>query len=224
MIRLVMIFMAVLLAAGCATVPFREAPAVSMETVDPLEVVAQFREHLPESFQLLNTVVFDYTWRKFLGVGYVGIDRTNDTFKVVCLNPMGVKLFDLTGDRNSVTPQDVIPALANYGDLPRAVGDDIRRIYFDLTPSAGAAYRKGSTSIRFWQPAGPGTLEYVFAGAGRNLVEKNYYENSSIVWRIAYYEYLEQAGKLYPQGTVLTNYQYGYELTVRYKELIVEKD
>ena len=63
-------------AAGCATVPFREAPAVSMETVDPLEVVAQFREHLPESFQLLNTVVFDYTWRKFLGVGYVGIDRT----------------------------------------------------------------------------------------------------------------------------------------------------
>ena len=52
----------------------------------------------------------------------MGIDRTNDTFKVVCLNPMGVKLFDLTGDRNSVTPRDVIPALANYGDLPRAVG------------------------------------------------------------------------------------------------------
>jgi hypothetical protein len=137
---------------------------------------------------------------------------------------MGVKLFDLTGDRKSVTPQDVIPALANYGDLPRAVGDDIRRIYFDLTPSAGAAYWKGSTSIRFWQPAGPGTLEYVFAGVGRNLVEKNYYENSSIVWRIAYYDYLVQVGKLYPQGTVLTNYQYGYELTVRYKELIVEKD
>ena len=224
MIRFAMLFLALLLAAGCATSPFREAPPVSMKSADPLKIVAQFREHLPESFQLLNTVVFDYTLRKFLGVGYVGIDRTNGTFKVVCLNPMGVKLFDLTGDRDSVTSHDVIAALANYGDLPRAVGDDIRRVYFDLLPAAGALYRKSSTSITFWQSSGAGTLEFVFAGAGGNLVTKNYYEENSLVWRVNYYDYLEQDGKRYPRETVLTNYRYGYELTVRYKELMSEKD
>jgi hypothetical protein len=112
-----------------------------------------------------------------------------------------------------------LPALKQYGDLPSAVGRDIRRIYFDLVPTDKATFWKGKYKINFRQPYGSGVMEYEFAGIGQELVEKSYYENDELMWRISYYEYREQNGKHYPQGMIMINYQYGYQLTVRQKEL-----
>jgi len=63
-------------------------------------------------------------------------------------------------------------------------------------------------------------MEYEFAGIGLELVEKVYYENDEMIWRISYYEYREHNGKLYPHGIIMINYKYGYQLTVRQKELL----
>jgi Protein of unknown function (DUF3261) len=168
---------------------------------------------------LVNTVVFEYSWKTFMGIGYIDIDRQNSLFKVVCLNPLGVQLFELSGDRNTIVTRNALPALMQYGDLPTAVGTDIRRIYFDLVPSDKARIRKSKYNITFSQPCGSGVMEYEFAGEGRELVEKAYHENDEIIWRISYYEYREQNGKHYPQGIIMNNYKYGYQLTVRQKEL-----
>ena len=219
MLRLVTLLLGVALVSGCAHVPFQETQRVSFESVDPKSMVAQFKANSPENFQLLNSVVFEYSWQTFMGIGYVDINRHNSEFKIVCLNPLGVQLFELTGDRNTIVPHSVMPALMKYGDLPTAVGTDIRRIYFDLVPSDNARIVKGSYSIIFRQTYGSGVMEYKFAGKGRELVEKVYYEEDDIVWRISYYEYREQNGKHYPQGIIMINYKYGYQLTVRQKEL-----
>ena len=218
-IRFVTLLIGVALAAGCAHVPFQETGRVSFESVDPKSVVAQFKANSPENFQLLNSVVFEYSWQTFMGMGYIDINRQNGMFKVVCLNPMGVQLFELSGDRNAIVTHNAMPALMQYGDLPTAVGTDIRRIYFDLLPSDTARIRKSKYSINFSQPYGSGVMEYEFAGEGRELVEKAYYEDDEIIWRISYYEYREQNGKHYPQGIIMHNYKYGYQLTVRQKEL-----
>jgi hypothetical protein len=217
--RLVLICLGVLFVGGCARVPFQETPLVSLESSEPRSIIEHFQAHLPDSFKLLNTVVFEYTGQKFLGLGYIDIDRLTDVFKVICLNPMGVQLFELSGDRNTIVTHHALAPLLQYGDLPTAVGNDIRRIYFDLVPAADALIWKRKYKITFRQSTGSGLKEYVFAGADRDLVEKNYYENSEIVWQIAYYEYREQNGQRFPQGIVLTNYKYGYQLTVRQKEL-----
>ncbi len=203
---------------GCGAVPFRETARVPLVPESPQSFVERFQVSIPDSFQLLNTVVFEYNWRKFLGVGYVDINRRDKTFKIVCLNPMGVKLFELSGDQNSVTNLYTIAAFARYGDITTVVGNDIRRIYFDLVPSPEARIWKRKQSIRFRQSSGPGTMEYVFAGPGGDLIEKNYYNQTGIAWRVSYYEYRELNGKRFPQGIVFLNYQYGYRLTVRHKE------
>jgi outer membrane biogenesis lipoprotein LolB len=219
MIKFVTLLIGVMLVAGCAHVPFQETEQVSFESVDPKSVMEQFRANTPDNFQLLNSVVFEYTWKTFMGIGYIDIDRQNSTFKVVCLNPLGVQLFELSGDRNTVVTHNAMPALMQYGDLPTAVGTDIRRIYFDLVPSDMARISRGKYKINFSQPCGSGVMEYQFAGKGRELVEKTYYENDKIIWRISYYEYRELNGKHYPQGIIMINYKYGYQLTVRQKEL-----
>lgn len=214
----------ILLAAGCARVPFQEAPRVSLESVDPRRAVEEFQTRLPENFQVLNSVVFDYNWRSFLGIGYVGIDRRADTFTLVCLNPMGVKLLELSGDRENIVTHYSVAALTQYGELGKAVGSDIRRVYFDLVPSAAAQVQKERYALRFREPAGTGQLEYVFAGPGPALVTKNYYEGGELLWRVSYFEYREQDGKYYPQGIILKNYQHGYRLTVRQKDSSLEQD
>jgi hypothetical protein len=209
----------VVLVSGCTHVPFRETERVSFENADPAAVLEQFRANSPETFQLLNSVVFEYSWNTFMGIGYIDVNRQNGLFKVVCLNPLGVQLFDLSGDRDSIVTHSAMPALTQYGDLPTAVGTDIRRIYFDLVPSGQTRIWKSEYKVNFWQPSGAGVMEYEFAGKGQQLVEKVYYENDEIIWRISYYEYREQNGKQYPQGIIMINYKYGYQLTIRQKEL-----
>ncbi len=203
---------------GCSVVPFQETARVPLAQESPQSFVERFRTGIPDSFQLLNTVVFEYNWRKFSGIGYVDINRRDKIFKVVCLNPLGVKLFELSGDQNSVTNLYTIAAFTRYGDIAAVVGNDIRRIYFDLLPSPEARIWKRKYSISFRQPSGPGTLEYVFAGAEGDLIEKNYYHDAGIVWRVSYYEYREQNGMRFPRGILFLNYQYHYRLTVRQKE------
>lgn len=187
--------------------------------MEPVRLLEDFKAGLPEHFQLLNSVVFEYSGASFMGIGYLDIDRQENLFKVVCLNPMGVQLFELSGDRTAITTHSALPVLMQYGDLPTAVGSDIRRIFFDLLPAGNAQTWKRNYSISFWQPSGSGRMQYIFAGAGHDLVEKNYYENNEIVWGVSYYEYVELNGKRYPKGIILINYQRGYQLTVRHKEL-----
>jgi outer membrane biogenesis lipoprotein LolB len=218
--RLIVLILGSIFVAGCASVPFRETPPVSMESTDPHGVLEHFKASIPERFQLFNTVVFDYYGQKFLAVGDIEINNTDRIFKVACMNPMGVKLFELSGDDHGITTQYAIEPLAKYGDIGTAIGNDIKLIYFDLVPSSDAQVWKRKYQFIFSQAADSGYTEYVFAGADGDLMEKRHYEKKARAWLVSYYEYREQNGKRYPLGIVFTNYKHGYQLTVRLKEFI----
>ena len=111
---------------------------------------------MPESFQLLNTIVFEYTWFTFGGIGYLEINAADRFYKVACMNHMGVKLFEVSGNRDGVLSQSAIGPLADKGDIARAVGDDIMRVYFDLVPSAQARVAHKKNPARFQAAVGCG--------------------------------------------------------------------
>ena len=213
----------VLFVSGCAAVPFQKTELVPV-TSEPSSVVERFQAALPESFQLLTTVVFEYNWRTFSGLGSIRIDRSGGVFTAAGMNPLGVKLFELSGDRNTIKTHYAIPAFNTYGDIATAIGNDIRRIYFDLVPAPEAKIWKRKYKLSFRQPFGQGFLEYVFAGGSGDLIEKNYYEAAGLVWRVLYYEYRAESGKRLPQGIVFIHYDYGYRLTVRQKEFRFENN
>jgi hypothetical protein len=205
--------------AGCTSVPFQDTARVSLDSLDPKSVVDQFKTKLPGSFQLLSTVVFEYNGRTFPGLGTIDLNRTDRVFKLACMNAMGVKLFELSGDAGSTKTHYALAALTQYGDIGTAVGIDIRRIYFDLVPSPDALLWRRTEQLHYRQFYGPGFLEFVFAGAHGDLIAKRYYEDNQLAWEVLYYEYRDQLGKRFPQGIVFINYQNGYRLTVRQKEL-----
>jgi hypothetical protein len=219
LVMITIIFVFLFSLYGCAGIPFQKTSYVPMDSVDPQALVEGFRNSSPERFQIMNTIVFEHNWNKFSGIGYIYVDTGEKTFRVACINPMGVKLFELSGGKDGIDSHFVLEQFSREGNFAATVGEDIRRVYFDLTPSAGARIKKKKYQVIFREPAGKGVMEYVFAGAGGYLVEKNYYEENALNWGVSYYEYLQKEGKLYPRGIILNNYKYGYSLTVKLKEV-----
>lgn len=220
----VLLFITLLCAGGCTPAPFQETARGPLPAERPQLLIERQQTRTAGRFQLLNSIVFEYNWHAFSGLGYLDIDRSTGLFKVVCLTPMGVKLFELSGDRTTVTNRYTIPAFSRYGDITTVVGNDIRRIYFDVVPSADAQIRTCRHGVRFRQSSPEGTVEYVFSGPEGDLVEKNCYRENGLAWRASYYEYREENGKRLPAGILFLNYEHGYRLTVRQKELLREND
>jgi hypothetical protein len=205
--------------AGCVTVPFQKTSHMPFDSVDPQRAREEFASSIPDRFQIINTIVFRYKRQSLSGLGYIDVNRELKTFTVSCLNPVGIKLFELSGDKDSIRPHYVLKELLREGDLPQVVGEDIRRIYFDNVPSGEAKAHKERYRIIFSEPSGSGMIKHIFAGSQALLIEKSYYEKKHRVWSVFYYEYRLDRGKFYPAGVMLKNYRFGYNLVVRLKEV-----
>lgn len=205
--------------SGCSAIPFQKTSYIPMESYDPWSVAGQFKNKLPDNFMLINTIVFEYNWNKFSGIGYISVDAVEETFTVVCINPVGIKLFELSGAKDNIDSHFTFEQFTKKGNFTDTVGEDIRRIYFNLTPSAKAEINKKKFKIIFSEPSGSGVVEYVFAGSGGYLTEKNYYEDDILNWQVSFYEYQEKDGKFYPKGIILKNFKYGYSLTIKLREI-----
>jgi hypothetical protein len=168
---------------------------------------------------LLNTIVFEYNFKTFSGIGFIDVDTAESTCSLVCINQMGMKLFELSIDKDSINTLFALPEFTAQGDFGKMVGDDLKRTYFGLVPSKEAEVERNKYSLVFRQQEGEGTAEYVFSGPDQYLTEKTYYEKGSPVWRVSFYEYFNKDGKIYPGGTILKNYLYDYRLIIRLKEV-----
>lgn len=218
--RLPAIFIFLICLTGCGGIPFQKTTYVPLDSVEPRALVEKFKNNSPENFRLINTIVFEYNWNKLSAIGYIEVDVSGKTFKVVCINPIGVKLFELSGDESKVDTVFAMEQFTKNNNFASTVGADISRVYFNLIPSHEAKIKKKKHQIKFIEPSGAGVVEYVFAGAEGYLVEKGYYEEDMLNWKVSYYEYQQKDGKIYPAGIILKNYKYGYTLTIKLKEVL----
>lgn len=204
---------------GCESIPFQKELDQPYASVDPAAVREKFKGSLPEHSRLLNTIVFEYNLRTFSGIGFIDADTAERTCSLACINQMGMKLFEISIDKDNINTSFALPEFTSKGNFTKAVGEDIKCISFDLVPSDGAEATKEKFAVVFRQKEGAGTAEYVFSGPGQYLTEKTYYEEGNPLWRVSFYEYQSRNSKIYPGGTILKNYKYGYRLIIRLKEI-----
>ncbi len=209
-----------LLCTACSTVPFKTAELVSMEHADPKTIYERYGSETPDAFKIINSVIFEYKWTTFSGVGFLSLNAKERTFALSCMNPLGVKLFEVSGDQNGVTTHFALEEFTKKGDLGAAVGDDIRRIYLDLMPAPDAEINRKKKELVFIHRLEKGRMEHVFAGRSPLLIEKDFFENGELIWRASYYEYRRHNGRNYPGGIIFENNRYGYRLIIRLKEIL----
>ena len=222
--RTLLLMIAALALSACATaLPFAQVERTPMPSHDPAQVIALYKAAIPDQEKLLSSVTFGFGPQAITGIGVLELDQSAGTFAVACLNPMGMKLFELAGDRTATTTRFVLPMLERgpKGGFGTKIGEDIRRIYFDSVPS-GAGWWSwwDDNELTVNERTDGGIMKYVFAGAEGSLVEKAYFVNDDLRWRVLYFGPERKNGKIINRGVLLQNYQYGYSLTVKVKEIL----
>ena len=190
-----------------------------LNNIDPKSYTEDFSRRTPERMKIISTIIFQYKWKSFTALGFTDLNIQDNVFAVSCMTPVGVKLFELLGDKDSVKANFVMKELLQKGDLPKAVGEDIRRIYFDTTPAQGSVLKKEKYRIIYTQTKGPGVMKYIFAEIPARLIEKRYYESGRNIWSVYYYDYRFMQDKIYPAYCILKHYKFGYKLFTRIKEV-----
>ncbi len=209
--------------AGCATVPFEPVPWTALpDEVDPDAVPEAFAAALPVRFVSEDTLVFRFFWREIAALGYTRIDREAGTFAVICLNHLGVQLFYITGDRQQTTLEYAIPEFADRPEFVEAIGEDIRRLYFDLLPAAEAQVAIGSDRLSFTLHQDNRRVRHIFGGPRLFLRQKRARQGWRRLWDVTYYEYRQVNGQWLPRGMVLRNHRQNYRLTLRIREVSIE--
>jgi hypothetical protein len=207
------------LVGGCAGEPFVREPLPVLNHPDPNALRDAFARSVTDRFISDDTVIIQAPLRNDLAVlGVLRVDRVAGTFELVGLNHLGVKLFDLTSDRRGTTVRFAIPPLMKQTDVLLAMGQDIRRMYFDLVPGRRAVARVERTDVKFIQKEPGGKLVYEFGGQPGVLLEKRSIGFFGTVWRVRYYRYESQAASLYPRGIVMDNSQFHYRIIVKNRD------
>lgn len=206
--------------AGCATIPFSAPEPFAVEEGAWEDVPARFEARLAPTYEQVNAVVFRFRLRAMAALGYVAVDLPARSFSVACLNPVGIKLFEVICIQGRVESRFVAPEIEKYGgDLAQAAGLDLMRAYFDWSPPAGTPHRIRNDRLVFSAADEMGRTEYRYAGTDGRLAEKIRLENGRAQWRIEYREYRQGETGWIPAGIVIHNRRYGYRLVVSAREM-----
>lgn len=210
----------ILISAGCAHVPFDKTPKVPLGNVTSAAIRQQAAADTPSKFSVLNSIVFEKFGRAVMALGYTDVDMDADTVTVTALSPAGVKLFEFKEQGGVIQQQYVIEHLAQLGDVVTAVSADIRNIYFDRVPPPQAEVQRKKYTCEFKASVKTGVTRYVFGGQDKALLRKIFQQNGKRRWTVSYYERQKHGRHLFPRGIVLKNYENGYRLTVRLKDIL----
>ncbi len=211
--------MLVAICSGCASVPFRPLPRERLTGSTPIEARNRFESSLPASYQMVNSVVFQFHGFKFSALGYLAVDAGRRTFTLVGMNPAGMTLFQISGTNEHVVSRFTVEGFPHKEALAAAIGGAVRQMYFDLVPPAGARMHWHDRQFIFRNRRTDGATDYFFGGSDGHLVEKRYYRGWRWGQRIGFYDYQREGGKAYPGTIVLYDRRYGYGLVVKLKEI-----
>ncbi len=209
-----------MLSGACYSPPFRPPELVPTGDAEPRAVADRYARALPDRFETENTIIFRFFRNEIAALGYARVDRTDRTFEIVCLNHMGAQLFHISGDADGKNHlKYAIPEFREHPEFTDAVGNDIRRVYFDLIPAASAEPELHRNRISFEQRENDINIEYVFGGEGQHLLQKRARTRWRVRWEVAFYEYFPvsdgRATYVFPRGIVLHNRRHRYRLIIK---------
>jgi hypothetical protein len=203
---------ALFLTSGCATAPFPATVLTATAPVTAAELVAGLWSSQRGSLMVRQSALFEFRGMKVPVAGMMKLDPARGEARLVGMNDMGVKLYDISVDRIGSQANFVMPEFSKYPGFADAVALSVRRIYLAPLPSAGDRLERTPKSYLLTREEG-GRIRFTVGGAERQLLEKEV-RGAEQSWRVDYYQYRSREGISFPDGIVLEDERSGYRLTL----------
>jgi hypothetical protein len=161
-----------------------------------------------------QSALFEFEGARVPITGMMQLDLAVKSARLVGMNDMGVKLYDISVDATSSQAHFVIPELAGYPGFSEAVAVSVRRIFLVPEPAPDDTVERTSTTYLLTRKKDDGaTIRFTLGGADAQLLEKSW-RGPDESWRVRYYQYQRHQGQLFPGGILLEDERAGYRLTL----------
>jgi hypothetical protein len=199
----------ILFLASCQTVPLLPPEEVG-------RISATFEASLPVSFKAQQTLVFEFKPRwwwptmRMTALGYAVVNRKTGDYAVVCLSPLGVKLFDVACSNGVTATRMMIPAGGDQAAFGKAISDDIHNLYFSLIPPLDATVKQKGSVLVFRGACS----EHDFNRLTGQLARKSVWTDQSRS-TLTFGDTRQENGYSFPGSMTLVNHRHGYRLVIR---------
>ncbi len=208
---LVFLLLTVLL-GGCTSIPFTAPQLEPTRMLTAAELLEPFWLGDAVTYRIRQSGLFQLRGMKLPIEGFMELDAGNQYARLVALEGMGLKLFDLTVTADTVEVHHLLPDLRRHPGLAEAVAESVRRIFFLPQPSSADRLEIASRDYRLRRSESD-EVTFVFGGEPPLLLEKRS-QGPSGDWWVGYYQYREWAGREIPAGIFLQDRRAGYTLTL----------
>ena len=208
--------LALLFVAGCTAIPPFAAPTlVPLPPCDAATVAASDWSGTQGALTIRQSVLLEVAGGSWAMNGMLRLDPDAGTARLVALDDMGIKLFDLVVRADGYEERYLMPALARYPGLSAAVATSVRRIYVDPRPNGHDILQVHPDRYLLRRGDPDGETLFLFGGEPLALLVKEYRSASGGAgWQVRYYEYRDSDGLRWPHGIVLTDEAAGSRLTL----------
>lgn len=170
-------------------------------------------------FDSTSAVVIKFLWKEITMMGYASVDLVNDNFRAVAMNPMGAKIFDVSGSEQGYKLNYVFDSLKKIPNIERYAGQDIEKIYLDQLVAEELEFLFTSKYDLVIAKNGKNKVKYYFSKVDSALYKKVYYKGLRKESTVLYRDYKEYKAGIFPGQVLIKNHRLRYSLEVNHKEV-----
>jgi hypothetical protein len=190
----------------------------------PVVATTPMAQQLPDKFESVHAVVFEYSphwwWPtlRMAALGYSTVDSAAHAYRVVCLTPMGIKLFEVFNTNGEARVNTLLPDSGERQQLIRAMSDDVAGLFFDLVPPPGATGTQHGERWVFTQPGASGRIAYTLTSATGLPEQKEIFEGRTRNKTVTFSRFEKLQGLQVPRTMTLEDHRHHYRLIFVLKE------
>lgn len=206
-----------LVAAGCARLVLEPGERVPTRPTSAEALAAKVWTTKPGIRYLRQTALFESGGVKVAADGLLRFDPAARTARLVALNEVGLKLFDLTVTQDSVAENFLLPDLAKAQGFSAAVATCLRAVFLAYEPRGSDRLETGPETHELSRRDGDGRLTCVFGGEETLLLKE--YEGEEQSWSVRFFDYRPEGSLLLPGRTVFADRRAGYRVSLWLREV-----
>ncbi|NLC71442.1 MAG: DUF3261 domain-containing protein [Desulfuromonadaceae bacterium] len=214
--RLAVGLLSVILLGGCSSLDIR--PSDSSPAPPGLavyELKDNFCQGASGLLRFRQTARFTFRGRNASMFGMMELDPGSRRARLVAVNELGIKLFDLEVAEEEVIEHFVIPELSRFPRFGEAVATSLLRIFLAPCPMPGKD-RVTFTGGRYLVSGkrGEGTVHFLFGESHAAMIEKSMTGRREN-WRVIYRDHRRFQNRFIPYDMVLIDKAAAYRLELK---------